>query len=329
VSLGSGGAPVSSLAEIERLAGHHEGPRLVYVDGAFAADLSDAGGLGPTATDGALVRVAEGIALDAPVTVVHVGATSASHPRTTIELEAGASATVIEAYVGLAPAHVADARTDVRVEAGASLTRYRLVHEGPEAEHTGHTQVTQAAGSTVRTWSLLAGAVVACDAVDVSLQGAGADVDLAGLYLPVGHQRHDIGVTVEHAGDDGTSRQRFRGVVDDAALGTFNGRIVVGQGTHGNDAAQLNRCLLLTSTAEADSRPWLEIFADDVRCTHGATVGQLDEDALFYLRSRGIPRAAARRLLIAGFVDELVGDIDVATVRALVADVVTSTGGGR
>jgi Fe-S cluster assembly protein SufD len=347
-------AALPDRAEVDRLAGRHDGPRLVFVDGAFAPDLSDVEGLpaglactssapvtGSTArrydgfqalndlagADGARVHLGEGVALGAPVSVVHVatgadGAAPASHPRTTIELERGARATVVEAYVGTGSSHLANARTSIRLGADAELSRYRVVHEVPDAVHIGHTRVTQEAGSTLRAWSVLAGAAVARDALDVRLAGAGASVDVAGLYLPVGRQRHDLAVTVDHAADGGTSRQRLRGVVDDSARGAFSGRVIVQEGTRGNDASQLDRSLLLTPTAEADSRPWLEIFADDVRCTHGATVGELDADALFYLRSRGIPEPEARRLLVAAFVDELLGDVEVPTLRTLVAGIV-------
>lgn len=350
-------------SELDRLAGEHTGPRLVFVDGTFVAELSDLGDLpdgvscaneamaargwlGVTSRydgfaalndvaghDGAAVRVADGVHVDAPITVLQVstgapGQAFASHPRTSIELGTGARAVVIETYLGLTARHLANARTTIAVGDGADLTHHKVLRGRSDASHVAHTRVTVGAGARVRSWSVLAGAEVARNAIDVSLDGRGATVELEGLYLPTGSQRYDTAVTVEHAAADGTSHQRYRGVIDDVARGAFSGRVIVQEGTTGNDASQLNRCLLLRPTAEADSRPWLEIFADDVRCTHGATVGRLDEEALFYLRTRGVPHAEARRMLIAAFVDELLATVEVPSLRSLVDELVAGIAGG-
>lgn len=356
--------PRSTLTadDIDGLAGSHGGPRLVFVDGTFVDELSDLGRSGGgasctvrTATadehvglllperydgfqalndlaggDGAYVRVDTGAHLDEPISVVHVstggaGLPFASHPRTTIDLGPGAQATIIETYVGLVAPHLANARTVIRVGERASLTHYKLLRGRPDAAHVAHTRISVATDANVRAWSLLVGAAVARNALDVELRGTGATAELEGLYLPVGAQRYDTAVTVHHAAPDGTSRQQYRGVIGDAARGAFSGRVIVDADTTGNDAGQVNRCLLLSRTAEADSRPWLEIFADDVRCTHGAAVGRLDDDALFYLRSRGIPNIEARQLLVNAFVDELVSSIDHASLRVFAVDLIAST----
>jgi Fe-S cluster assembly protein SufD len=168
------------------------------------------------------------------------------------------------------------------------------------------------------------GAEVARNAVDAVLAGDGAHIELDGLYLPAATQRHDHVVTVEHAASACTSRQLFKGVIDDRARGSFSGRIIVQPGTTATDAAQTSRSLVLTPTAEADTRPWLEIFADDVRCTHGATVGRLDAEALFYLRTRGIAPDEARTMLIRGFVAEMTEALQPSTLRSRLDEMVAS-----
>src|SRR5690606_4895824 len=154
--------------------------------------------------------------------------------------------------------------------------------------------------------SVVADGHIVRSAVDVRFAGDGARADLDGLHLPTGHQQHEHAVTVDHAASHGTSTQRFKGVVAGHGRRAFSGHVIVRPGTVATDASQSNPNLVLRPTAQADTRPWLEIFADDVRCAHGATVGRLDEDALFYLRSRGIPLAEARAMLVAAFAGEVV-----------------------
>lgn len=362
--------PTPTRADIDRLAGVQTGPRLVFVDGTFVAELSDleAGSDGTSLTvqsttaggrldgadtaraagwylwgydgfqalndiagqDGAHVHLAAGTQLDDPISIVQIGTGSAdlpfaSHPRATVELESDSQATIVETYIGFDGPHLANARTVIHVGERAKLTHYKILRGHPETSHVAHTRISLAADADVRSWAVLAGAAVARNTLDVNLHAPGATVDLEGLYLPVGRQRYDTAITVDHAASHGTSRQRYRGVIGDSAHGAFSGRVIVEADTSGNDASQVNRCLLLSPNAVADSRPWLEIFADDVACTHGAAVGRLDAEALFYLRTRGIPIAEARRLLIAGFVDELVSSIESPLVRAVATDVVNST----
>jgi Fe-S cluster assembly protein SufD len=153
-------------------------------------------------------------------------------------------------------------------------------------------------------------------------------VDLEGLYLPRGDQQHDNPILIEHMAPGCTSRQLYKGIVDGGAHGVFNGHIIVRPGAFGTDASQTNKNLLLSDHAEVDTRPRLEIFADDVQCTHGAAVGRLDEDALFYLRSRGIPEQEARGVLTYAFAREMVTRCPSAVVRArmehLIADRLTT-----
>ena len=150
--------------------------------------------------------------------------------------------------------------------------------------------------------------------------GAGAQADLSGLFFGFGDQVLDQQVTVTHGAEDCTSRQTYRGVLDDASIGVFNGGIDVRPGADGTDAEQSNDNLLLSNRAEINTQPRLEILADEVACKHGATVGQLDDTAMYYLRSRGIPADEARRLLINGFADQAVDDVGIETVREWILD---------
>lgn len=342
-----GDAVPADRAAIDRMAGAHGGPRLVFVDGAFAVGLSDLDGLPhgvgsrhggsssgaarPARYDGfqaaneaartgaAVLHVAADTCVaDVAVHVVHLTTGAVSHPRTIVELEPGARLTLIESYAGTASGSLTNASTTLALGDGAHLTHHRLVTGPIGAAHVGHVAVTQDTAAELRSWSLLAGIGTARHAIDVVLRGERAIADLEGLDLPVGNQEHDTAVTVEHAASHDTSRQHFKGVVDGRARTSFGGHVIVAAGTVGSDAGQTNRSLLLQPTARADTRPWLEIFADDVRCSHGATVGRLDDDALFFLRSRGIRRDDARRMLVGAFAAELIESLHLPTLRSFV-----------
>jgi Fe-S cluster assembly protein SufD len=340
---------------LDHLAGEHGGPRLVFVNGHHVPELSECDRLpagvwcGPLAelppgrtapphvmhdddfADGfhalnraagpavALVLVGPGVELPRPVHIVHVAAPTdafaLAHPHTVIDLGDRARAHVIETFTGLDGTTITNAVTSIHVGSHAALLRHRIQTEAPGAIHVGHTRVEQATGSDLRSTSVMVGAAIARDAIDVGLRGSDARVSLDGVYLPSGHRRHDTAVTVDHAASRCTSTQRFRGVIDGHARGSFSGRIIVRPDTVATDAQQTNRNLLLSKTAQADSRPWLEILADDVRCNHGATVGRIDDAALFYLRSRGIPVEEGRAMLVDAFVHEITDTISPSSLR--------------
>lgn len=259
----------------------------------------------------------------APIHVVHVAVPGTepqvSNPRTVIEVGARSHLRLIETFTGLPGATLTNACTTIALGAGASLEHRRIQTEATGATHIGHTSVTQAGGSRYDASSIMFGADIARCAIDVALHEPDAHVALTGLCRPAGHQRHDTAVCVDHGASHGTSTQSFLGVVDDHARASFSGRIIVRPGTVANDAEQMNRNLVLQPTAQADTRPWLEIFADDVRCTHGATVGRLDDDALFYLRTRGIPLDESRAMLIDAFVREITDAVEPPSLRAHLA----------
>lgn len=254
-----------------------------------------------------------------PFHIVHVtvpgDAAEISHPSIVIDVGERGRLNLIETYTGLTGPAVVNASTTLHLGRAASVTHHRIQTEAPGMKHIGHTRVTQATDSTYDLATFMLGADIARHTIEVTLNGANARAGLTGLYRPAGHQRHDIAVCVDHAGSHGTSTQEFKGIIDDHARGSFSGRIIVRPNTVANDAQQRNRNLVLEPTAQADSRPWLEIFADDVRCTHGSTVGRLDDEALFYLRSRGIPLAESRSILIDAFVHEITDVVEPASLR--------------
>ncbi len=346
-------APTPDVEQILALTGDHGGPRLVLVNGAVLASacrldpvdglalepVSTAGSGHPApavldgdrtdgflalnwraGTDGASIEVAPAATIEHPIHVVHVAAptgqgTLLTHPSTVLHLGAGAQATVIESYVDLPGAALTNAATTIDIGDDATLTYHRVQAETDAANHVGHVRVRVGARGRFTATSFSIGATVSRVELDVRLVGDGAKVDLAGLSLPAESDRHDQVVIVDHAASHGQSNQRFRSIVDGKGRGSFTGHIIVASGVVDTDAHQTTHSLLLTRSAESDARPWLEILADDVRCTHGATVGRLDDAALFYLRSRGISEAVARSMLIDAFAREITDSVEIESLR--------------
>jgi Fe-S cluster assembly protein SufD len=272
------------------------------------------------ATHGVEIRVAAGATVDAPIHIVDVAApgeiVNTSSTSISIDLGAGSSTTVVESRLGVGHrVGGSSVRTTIELAADATLEHVVVQDLPAEQLHLGWVEARQAERSTLRTRSFNLGASYGRLAYDVQLSGTGAGVELSGLFVGMGEQILDQQITVVHNAEDCTSRQVFRGVLDDASTGVFNGGIDVCPGADGTDAEQSNDNLLLSNRAEVNTQPRLEILADEVACKHGATVGQLDDTALYYLRSRGINAEEARRLLINGFADEIVDDVGVEAVR--------------
>ncbi len=262
------------------------------------------------AFDAVFIDLSAGTVVEDPIEVILVstgtGAARWSHPRLIVVAGAAVSATLVETYLGVAGAPtVTNALTQVELGAGAAIEHYVLQGENTDSFHFSSLEARLAERSRFSSRLLATGARIGRHEVDVILAGEGAQVDLDGLFLTGSGQHHDNPVFVEHAAADCTSHQLYKGVVSGDGHGVFNGHIVVRPGADGTDAAQVNKNLLLSESAEVDTRPRLEINADDVACTHGAAVGQLDLDALFYLRSRGVPEHEARVILVSGFAQEV------------------------
>jgi Fe-S cluster assembly protein SufD len=271
-------------------------------------------------TDGAVIDVAAGVSLDVPIHVIDVAvpgvAANTSCSGVIVRVGAGGSAVVVESRIAVGNAFGgSNVRTSVVLGDDASLEHVVLQDLAVEQVHLSFVEATLGAGSTLRARSFNLGAAYGRLAYHVDLVGAGAVADLSGLFFGVGEQILDQQITVVHDAPDCTSRQTFRGVLDDASTGVFNGGIDVCPGADGTDAEQSNDNLLLSNRAEVNTQPRLEILADEVACKHGATVGQLDDTALYYLRSRGLNADDARRLLINGFADQIVDDVSVEAVR--------------
>ena len=256
--------------------------------------------------DGAFVRVAAGTRVPEPVEILHISTggdrPGLVHPHHLVVLEAGAEATVIERYAALAEGlYFNNAVTTVDLGEGARLRHERLQEESPNGYHLSALRVRQAAGSAYHLATASLGGIWARTGVAVAFEGEGATAELDGLYLAGDRQLSDVHLDVRHQVPGCTSRETFRGILDGRGRAVFDGRVLVAKDAQKTDAQLANDNLVLSRNAEVDTKPQLEIYADDVRCSHGTTVGQLDDNMLFYLRSRGIDSDTARQMLCLGF----------------------------
>src|SRR5271169_4009357 len=258
--------------------------------------------------DGFVLDVAPGVALERPVEIVHLSDDSTGgslHTRSLVVAGRESRATLVEIYAGAGEYWRNDV-VELRLGAGSELARITLVEEGAEALHFGETLATLDAASRLSSFVLLLGGRTVRHEATVRSEGERSHCDLNGAFLLSGRQEANILTTVDHMAPGGETREMFKGVAAGRAHGAFQGRITVRPGAQKVDAHQLSRNLVLGPRAAIDTKPELEIYADDVKCSHGAAVGDLDEAALFYLLTRGIPREAARRMLIEAFVREAV-----------------------
>jgi Fe-S cluster assembly protein SufD len=233
-----------------------------------------------------------------------------------IALDEGSVATVIERHIGIGGApYLSNQVTEITLGARAQLRHYKVQAEGEGGYHLARTGVLAGDDASYESFVLALGARLARHETSVRLEGARASTVVAGAYLIRGRQHCDHTTVIEHVAPHTRCQEVFKGVVDEAARAVFQGRIVVGRGAHGSDGRQLSKALLLSDTAEVDQKPELEIYNDDVKCSHGAAAGQIDRDQLFYLQSRGLAEASARRLLIEGFLGEAFEQISHLCVR--------------
>ncbi|MCD6672803.1 MAG: Fe-S cluster assembly protein SufD [Burkholderiaceae bacterium] len=309
-----GGAEVASLARIldespERVEAHFGAAE----DGYSPAALNTA-----FAADGAFVHLRRGVVVEEPIHLVFVGATAraAIHVRNLVVAEAGAQATIVEHHVKVHDEPLlSNVVTRVDCADDARITHLKLQQESERAVHLARIQARQSRGSMFASHSLSFGARLARNDIVTRFDGTGCEALLNGLYHVDGKRHVDHHTVIDHAQPYGTSREFYRGILDEAGRGVFAGRIVVAPGALRTDAIQRTDNLLLSRQAEADARPELEIYADDVKCAHGATVGRIDESALFYLRSRGIDEERSRNLLTWAFAAETLSRIGVASLQ--------------
>ncbi|HET7457479.1 MAG TPA: Fe-S cluster assembly protein SufD [Gemmatimonadaceae bacterium] len=270
--------------------------------------------------DGAVVHVAKEAEVATPIHLLFVtdsaGANNAAHVRNLIVAERHSKVTVVESYVALGEArYFTNAVTEVSVGDGATVSHYKVQRESRRAFHVGTTEVTQGRDSHYVSFSFAVGAALSRTNVYTVLAGEGCGSTLNGLYMVDGEQHVDHQTRIEHAQPNCFSREVYKGILDGSSRGVFNGKVYVHPIAQKTDGKQSNNNLLLSERAHVDTKPQLEIFADDVKCTHGATVGRLDETALFYMKSRGVNRELARRLLTYAFAADVLETIELAEVR--------------
>jgi Fe-S cluster assembly protein SufD len=244
-----------------------------------------------------------------------------SHPRTLIVAGVNSQATIVESYVSLEDtekpaAFFTNAVTEAVLAENAVIDHYKIQRESGKAFHIATFQVQQGRSSNFSSHSIALGGSLARNEVNAVLDAEGCECTLNGLYMAGGRQLMDNHTRIDHAKPHGTSHELYKGILDDTARGVFNGKICVHQDAQKTDAKQTNRTLLLSDDAVINTKPQLEIFADDVKCTHGASIGQLAEEAIFYLRSRGIDKEDARSLLTFAFANDIIGRIKIEPIRA-------------
>jgi len=268
--------------------------------------------------DGVVVHVPAGVRLSAPVYILHLATTKGAviQPRVLVVADANAQVEVVEDFVSLgSQPSWTNSVTEIFAAEGATVEHVKIQRENRHSLHTALVEARQRAQSRIVSHSISLGARLARNDINLRLEAPGCDSVLNGLYVAEGDQLVDHHTIADHASPHCASHEFYHGILTGRAKGVFNGRIYVRQGAQKTDAKQTNRNLLLSTEATVHTKPQLEIFADDVKCTHGATVGQLDDQALFYLRARGIGETAARRMLIQAFAADVLNRISREPLR--------------
>ena len=281
--------------------------------------------------DGAYVYVPRGTVMEQPIYILYVSVSgekpSIEHPRNLIVMEENSQATIVEDYVSLQDggpaASFSNTVTELVAGENAVVSHYMVVRPAQDAFNVSTLRIQQGRSSNTATHSLLLSGALVRNNVHPVLAGEGAECLINGLFMANGRQHMDNYMLVEHASPHCNSRQFYNGVLNGQAHGVFHGRIIVHKDAQKTDAKQTNRNLLLSDEAQIDTKPQLEIYADDVKCTHGATIGQVEENALFYLRSRGLDEAQAKHLLLLAFANECLDRMNSEQVRNHLKQLVT------
>lgn len=350
-------------ADIEKFGfGEPDWHTIVFLNGAYSTDLSSVGGdvvagslahaieagnpvvernLGSVArfdrhaftalntafiADGALIEILPEADVERPIHLLFISdGDSVSHPRNLIIAGRHSRATVVESYVSLRDSsYFTNAVTEIVVGEGAHLDHYKIQRESELAFHVGTVQAREESNSQFHSFSFAVGGALARTNIYTSLDGDAATCTLNGLYLTDGSQHIDNQTSIEHIAPNCPSHEVYKGVLDGRSHGVFNGKVYVHPEAQKTDGKQSNNNLLLSPQARVDTKPQLEIFADDVKCTHGATVGRLDDVAMFYLNSRGIGSDRARTLLTYAFAADVLESIELPAVKTALEKVVLS-----
>ncbi len=277
--------------------------------------------------DGAFVFLPRSLALQEPIYLLHLNTGSATprmaHPRNLIVAGENSQATILEDYVSLgAGVSFSNVVTEIVAGEQAVLHHYRIEREGTDVFHVSTLCIQQERSATVNSHSVLTGGALVRSNIQPVLAGEGGNCLINGLFISNGRQHLDNYMKVEHRSAHCGSHQFYNGILDGESRGVFHGRILVCEGAQQTDSKQINRNLLLSDTVQMDTKPQLEIFADDVKCTHSATIGQIDEEALFYLRTRGLNEAAAKGLLLFAFASECLERMNLGLIRNYMAKII-------
>jgi len=274
-------------------------------------------------TSGLFLKIPRGVNIEAPIHLLFIGEGAAENrppaafPRVMIMAEENSSATIIESYASPTDdgVYLTNAIVDLSLADGARLQHYKIQRESMGAFHVAATRAELGPNSTYHTTTINFGAALSRHDIQVQMDHEGAECSVDGLYMVDGSQHTDTHSVIDHRQPHCTSHQLYKGILDGKSRAVFNGKVFVRHGAQQTDAQQTNKNLLLSNQARVDTKPQLEIFADDVKCTHGAAVGQLDEEELFYLESRGINPGLARNMLTYGFAGEVIERIGIESIR--------------
>jgi Fe-S cluster assembly protein SufD len=262
-----------------------------------------------------VVRIAKETSSDRPIELSFAADEgTAIFPHVVVIAEAGSKATLVETYASTAKGFT-NAAIQIVVEDNANLTHYRVQRDSPESFNVGTTEVSLGRGSRYDSTCINLGGAMSRHDIDLRFTAEGGEAFVDGLYMLNGSQHSDTHSVIDHTVPNCTSHQNYKGVLNDKSRGVFNGKVFVRENAHGTDAQQSNKNLLLSNNARVDTKPQLEIFNDDVKCAHGATVGQLEEEELFYLLTRGLPETLARNLLTYGFAEEIINKIGIESIK--------------
>lgn len=259
-------------------------------------------------------RLAKGMIFDQPSTYSFAAEHEMFSPHLVIVAEESSKGTIVESYASRAKGFI-NAVTRIIVHDNASVTHYRVQKDSPETYHYGFTEVILGRNSRYDSTNINLGGAISRHDIDLKFTAEGGEALVDGLYMLNGSQHHDTHSIIDHMVPNCTSHQSYKGIMNDRSRGVFNGKVFVRENAHGTDAQQSNKNLLLSNDARVDTKPQLEIFNDDVKCAHGATVGQLDEEELFYLLTRGLPENLARNLLTYGFAEEIINKIGIESIK--------------
>lgn len=269
--------------------------------------------------DGVIIIVPKNVVVNKPVHIIHINEglkKTITAPRNLFIAEQGAEAKIIETYGGMGTEeYFTNAVTEIVLDSNASVEHFKIQNENSSAYHISSAYVHQKRDSSYISHNFMFGGRLARNNINTKLDGEGINCILNGLYIGTDKQHIDNHTSIDHAKPHCQSDELYKGILDNHARGVFNGKIFVRQDAQKTNAIQNNNTILISDDAAIDTKPQLEIFADDVRCTHGATVGQLDEDAYFYLRSRGIDKDQARHLLIFAFASDVIDRVNIESLR--------------